>query len=168
MKRLVSGFYRARSIASTMLVLGLVLGVLVTPQPAGALDQSTTGKASKTGGFVATRVDAAGVGAQVASLVARSVSNVLLRDVVAATMGLFNTKTPAGFVTRLTTPTAGDISTTTEVDNKMGYLPGDTVTITVTVSAASVANGGKAARVRKTAENVSVYVLLPQADEGFV
>ncbi|MBT1035975.1 hypothetical protein KJY78_06430, partial [Canibacter sp. lx-45] len=42
------------------------------------------------------------------------------------------------------------------------------VTITVTVSAASVANGGKAARVRKTAENVSVYVLLPQADEGFV
>ncbi|MBT1018785.1 hypothetical protein KJY77_06525 [Canibacter sp. lx-72] len=156
MKRLVSGFFGARSIASTMLVLGLVLGVLVTPQPAGALDQSTTGQStSRTVASSAARVNT--VSAQVASLVARSVSNVLLRDVVAATMGLFNTKTPAGFVTRLTTPTAGDISTTTEVDNKMGYLPGDSVTITSTVSVTG-----------NEAKSVSVYVFLPSEEEGFI
>ncbi|MBT1035818.1 hypothetical protein KJY78_05600, partial [Canibacter sp. lx-45] len=165
MKRLVSGFYGARSIASTMLVLGLVLGVLVTPQPAGALDQSTTGQStSRT--VASSAASANTVSAQVASLVARSVSNVLLRDVVAATMGLFNTKTPAGFATGLELEANPVISTETKVEES--YLPGDSVTITVTVSAASVANGGKAARVRKTAENVSVYVLLPQADEGFV
>ncbi|MBT1034876.1 hypothetical protein KJY78_00710 [Canibacter sp. lx-45] len=159
MKRVVSGFFGARGVASVVLVLGLVLGVLVTPQPAGALDQSTTGQASKTGGFVATQVDAAGVGAQAASLVARGVAvNVLLREAVTTAMGLFNTtgfKTPASFATRLEATANPDISTETMVD-KAEYLPGDTVTITSKVKV----TGGEAKKVK-------VSVLLPEANEGF-
>ncbi|MBT1018671.1 hypothetical protein KJY77_05950, partial [Canibacter sp. lx-72] len=167
MKRLVSGFYGARSIASTMLVLGLVSGFLVTPQ-ATALEQTTSRQTGQsTTGQSTTRTGASSaasantVSTQVANQVARSVSNVLLRDVVAATMGLFNTKTPAGFATRLeskTNPTAADISTETSVDSESkSYLPGDTVTITVTVKATG-----------SEAKNVKVFVLLPQASEGFI
>ncbi|MBT1035958.1 hypothetical protein KJY78_06320, partial [Canibacter sp. lx-45] len=145
------------------LVLGLVSGFLITPQ-ATALEQTTseqTGQstprtvASSAASAASSAARVNTVSAQVASLVARSVSNVLLRDVVAATMGLFNTKTPAGFATRLELEANPVISTETKVEES--YLPGDSVTITSTVSVTG-----------NEAKSVSVYVFLPSEEEGFI